>query len=526
MVTSLLLGATLLGEVAAEGFPAVINLGSLDGSDGFRLDGETVGDDFGFDAKAAGDVNNDGIDDVVVGAYRANHSGQSAGSSYVIYGRRSGFPATFPVSGLDGSNGFRLDGVAAGDRSGTSVSAAGDVNADGIDDLIIGAGGADPNGDRSGSAFVVFGRSGGFPATVPLAGLDGANGFRMNGVDAVDSAGRTVSDVGDINGDGIDDVIVGAYFASPNGFISGTAYVVFGKASPVLPVLELADLNGSNGFRMEGLGQFHRIGRSADGIGDINGDGIDDLIVGSYEANGLAGSSYVVFGRTSGFSALVDLAALNGGNGFRIDGASAQDLSGRSVSAAGDFNADGIDDLLIGADGYGFGSIRSGSGYVVFGRQAPFPAVLPLSSLDGSNGVRFGGESEDDDAGFSVGAAGDVNGDGIDDIIIGADSADSNGEDSGSSYVVFGSQLPFPAMIPLASLDGSNGFRLDGTASGDTSGWQVNDAGDINDDGVGDVIIGNLPGTPNGTLIGTSYVVFGRHVDRVFRDGFGQEVTR
>jgi hypothetical protein len=321
------------------------------------------------------------------------------------------------------------------------VSAAGDINGDGIDDLIIGADGADPNGSSSGSSSVVFGRTTPFPATLALASLNGSNGFRIDGVATSAFSGASVSAAGDINGDGIDDLIIGADGADPNGSRSGSSYVVFGRTTLFAATLALASLDGSTGFRIDGVAASDFSGDSVSAAGDINGDGIDDLIIGADGAdpNGSrSGSSYVVFGRTTLFAATLALASLDGSTGFRIDGVAASDYSGASVSAAGDINGDGIDDLIIGAFGADPNGSYSGSSYVVFGRTTPFAATLALASLDGSTGVRIDGVAASDFSGASVSAAGDINGDGIDDLIIGASSADPNGSDSGSSYVIFG----------------------------------------------------------------------------------------
>jgi len=142
------------------------------------------------------------------------------------------FPPTLDLSILDGTNGFRLAGV-AGDLSGRAVSRAGDVNGDALADLLIGAFGADPNGERSGASYVVFGRdtaqTGPFPASLALSSLDGTNGFRLNGVAALDFSGNAVSRAGDVNGDGLADLLIGAFGADPNGERSGASYVVFGR---------------------------------------------------------------------------------------------------------------------------------------------------------------------------------------------------------------------------------------------------------------------------------------------------------
>ena len=156
----------------------------------------------------------------------------------------------------------------------------------------------------------------------------------------------------------------------------------------------------------------------------------------------------------------------------------------------------------------------------MFGKATPFAATLALSSLNGTNGFRLDGVAADDRSGYWVSAAGDMNGDGHDDLIVGALNADPNGNSSGSSYVVFGKVTAFSATLALSSLDGTNGFRLDGVAAGDFSGQSVTAAGDINGDGRGDLIIGASGADPNGSYSGSSYVLFGRAPERIFNNGF------
>jgi hypothetical protein len=493
----------------------VVSLDSLNGTNGFRLDGVAAFDSSGGAVSAAGDVNGDGYADLIVGAESASPGGIiSAGSSYVVFGKAGGFAAATNLASLNGTNGFRLDGLVPLDHSGGAVSAAGDVNGDGFADFIVGAEWASPkSATAAGSSFVVFGKAGGFPAAMSLGSLNGANGFRIDGVAANNFSGHSVSSAGDVNGDGYADLIIGT---NPSSKYAGSSYVVFGKASGFSSTLNFSSLNGSNGFRITAGVSADHLGASVSSAGDVNGDGFDDLIVGAFGADpgnkADAGSSYVVFGKASGFAATLDPSTLNGTNGFRLDGALAGDQAGFSVSAAGDVNGDGYADLIVGASGADpAGKSGAGSSYVVFGKASGFAAALDLSSLNGANGFRLDGGAKYDSAGFSVSSAGDVNGDGFDDLIVGAFQADPNGKsNAGSSYVVFGKASGFSASLNLSTLSGKDGFRLDGAVSGDSSGVSVKAAGDVNGDGFADLIIGADGADPGGnTNAGSSYVLFG-----------------
>ena len=250
----------VLPQIAAAGFPANINLANLNGTTGFKLSGVAAGDASGISVSEAGDINSDGIADLIIGALFASPNGTASGASYVVFGKNPAtagdFPANLELSTLDGTTGFKLSGVAAHDYSGRSVNAAGDINGDGIADLIIGATGAGPN--YSGASYVVFGKdaaAGNFPANLELSSLDGTTGFKLSGT-AYDQSGYSVSAAGDINGDGIADLLIGAPSADPNGSYSGASYVVFGKdtaAAGNFPAnLELSRLDGTTGFKLSG----------------------------------------------------------------------------------------------------------------------------------------------------------------------------------------------------------------------------------------------------------------------------------
>ena len=426
----------------AGGFVSALDLSLLNGTNGFRIGGVDADDRFGESVSSAGDVNGDGFDDLIVGAYKGDAGAYNTGESYVVFGKPGGFTSILDLASLDGSTGFRLDGIDADDESGFSVSGAGDVNGDGFDDLIVGADFADAGtaNTEEGETYVVFGKSGGFASALNLSSLNSSNGFRLNGIDADDGSGISVSDAGDVNGDGIDDVIIGAWKADADASYAreGESYVVFGKSGNITSALDLSSLNGGNGFRIDGFDANDRSGWSVSGAGDINGDGFDDVIVGAFRGGSGAGESYVVFGKSGNFTSAIALSLLDGANGFRLEGTVPNDPSGVAVSSAGDVNGDGFDDLIIGAYLADAGTNHSGESYVLFGKSGGFAATLNLGALNGSNGFRLDGIDADDFSGYSVSGAGDVNGDGFDDLIIGAHHGDAGAVNSGESYVVFG----------------------------------------------------------------------------------------
>jgi len=368
----------------------------LSGSDGstlYTFDGDGAEDFFGVSVSGAGDVNGDGRADLIVGAPGDDNNGSRSGSARVF-------------SGIDGTTLYTFDGDTAGDNLGVSVSGAEDVNGDGRVDLIVGASRANNisiNGVSSGSVRV-------------LSGIDGSTLYTVNGDSNGERFGSSVSGAGDVNGDGRADLIVGALFDSNNGVSSGNARVLSG-------------IDGSTLHTFDGDAAFDEFGGSVSGAGDVDGDGRADLIVGAR------------FDAGPGFnngSARV-LSGSDGSTLYNFEGDGVNFQFGSSVSDAGDVNGDGFADLIVGAVFDRNTGVASGSATV-------------LSGIDGGTLYTFNGDSAGDQFGVSVSGAGDVNGDGLDDFIVGARFGGANG---GGYARVFVSQIvgvPEPSSASLLLL--------------------------------------------------------------------------
>lgn len=357
-----------------------VTLANLNGTDGFKLQGIADNDNAGRSVSAAGDVNHDGFDDILVGAPFAKEGGSGRGAAYVVFGRDV-WNAAVSLGSLNGSNGFKIPGVADGQNMGNAVSSAGDVNGDGFDDILIGSFHAAGGGADRGAAYLIFGKHTGFTASFDVTTLNGTNGGVFNGVGDSDEAGASVNSAGDVNGDGYGDFVIGAPLSGGVNNV-GSAYVVFGKSTPFAAANALGGLTGSNGFALIGTTKNTNTGTSVSGLGDLNGDGYGDLIVGADSVGGGTGAAYVVYGKASGFTQNFPLTTLDGLNGFSLTGIDLNDNAGRSVSGAGDVNHDGYADLIVGAPKAEAGGGSRGSAYVVFGGPSG-TQVQPTISTDG-----------------------------------------------------------------------------------------------------------------------------------------------
>ena len=447
------------------------------------VNGTMVNDVFGVSV-AHGEVNGDGYDDLIIGAYGAS---SGAGRAYVFFGG--------PTANLNGKNwdasyaNVTINGTNAGDSLGISVT-SGDVNDDSYDDLIIAAYGASPNGQtNAGQIYVFFGGP----------NLDGKNwdaassaNITINGTNAGDLLGAYVGS-GDFNGDNYDDLSMGGWAPDPNGVTAaGQVYVFFGGPNLDGKNWDAASAN----VTINGTNAYDYLGSSVSS-GDVNGDNYDDLITGALYAdpNGQsdAGQAYVFFGGPTEYldGKSWDAASAN----VTVSGTAAGDRLGYSVSS-GDVNSDGYSDLIIGA--YGAGSF-AGQVYVFFGSPTEYLDSKSWSAVDAN--VTIDGANANDYLGYSV-YSGDVNGDNYDDLIVGAFGA---ADYAGQAYVFFGGPTEY---LDGKSWDASSAnVTVSGTNEFDQLGISVA-SGDVDGDGYDDLIIGAIA-SPNGQhYAGQAYVFF------------------
>ncbi len=502
---------TACSPSAANGVSAIQDISNLVGSVGFEMEGLHPDGRFGYVVNGVGDINHDGFDDIAVCApWSTPGAVNENGEIYIIFGNDNYAP-DFDVRLLDGTNGFRVQGVNAEDRLGYGgANPAGDVNNDGIDDFIITTPYADPDSTNTGSAYVIYGKIGNFPADMSVDMLDGTNGFTLNGTNYWDNFGTTGGYAGDMNADGIDDFYVTADDTDFNGASSGTVYVIYGK-NHFPDTMDVDTFYIEHGFMINGKATDDNVGIAVGSLKDMNGDGRNDLAVGAFHANGDTGAGYVIFGKSGDFTDTLNVANLDGTNGFEILGKAVGDGLGTAIGDAGDLNADGLNDLYISAPKASVNSAAvAGQTYIIYGAATAFPATLDIATL-GERGFTINGIESSSFSGNSVCGPGDINGDGTDDLLIGAFLADGmTGFSTGEGYLLYGDVMGFPVELNLSNLDGTNGYKIHTNKAHGRLGFDVGSVGDFDGDGANDMLIGADFGAPEvAGQNGKAYLLYG-----------------
>lgn len=427
-----------------------IFLGSVTGlsaTPATTLNGVSSGDSFGWSAACAGDVNNDGYSDVIVGAWDV---GVFRGAAYLFLGSSTGLN-TSPASTVNGLVGIE-------DRFGWCVAGAGDVNGDGFSDVIIGAWGTPVGGTNKGQAYLYLGNGTGLPGT-PSTTLSGLN--------TNDEFGYNVSTAGDVNGDGYSDVIIGAIGVSAG---KGAAYLYLGAGSGLSSTIS-ATLNG--------VSTGDQFGISVTCAGDINGDGFSDVLVGAEVVSTSTGAAYLFQGSTTGLSASPSIT---------LSGLTISCSFGFSLASSGDINGDGYSDIVVGAPNL---SSNRGAAYTYHGSPDGLKITNNWQVLEAQGGANYG---------YSVASAGDVNSDGFSDVIVGAYIYTTVNSRDGKAFLYLGS---------AAGLSLTTSWTGIGTMANEYFGSCVAGAGDVNGDGYGDVLVGAYGYTNPQSEEGRAYLYYG-----------------
>lgn len=500
------------------------NLSDTLNAEATHFDGVSSGDLTGWSFAKAGDVNGDGLEDIIIGAPHDDTNGGNAGCAYVVFGSSDGStPELDDV--ISGNGGFVIYGESENDKAGFAVSGGHDVNGDGLDDLAIGAPFADPNEDESGKAYVVFGKSDTSAVDLSAVALDTDNsGFVMNGACLYDHAGGSIL-LGDVNGDGLADITIGEVRRNVNNNFSSQdsdgdgsmdtyddpyiVYTVLGKTDGnSIELADIADDSNDEGFAVKYSDRNATLGQywlpSVMSAGDFNTDGLMDVFIDSGILSNL--NKFLAFGKidtnTINFYDEDDGVTINTYKDISTFSYYEDDENhifflgvntspGYFKGPLGDVNADGLDDIAILAPDSGYASDWDlPRAYIIFGKTQS--SSVTLSAIEsGSGGFIIYNDSSNasyEDYDFIYGAisgAGDINGDGYDDIIIGEPDSD---EGNGRVYIVYG-KSDTDAIYLSEIVSTGEGFYSVGNAN-DYLGDYLASAGDYNGDGISDMLFG------------------------------------
>ncbi len=396
-----------------------------------------------------------------------------------------------PASGTLSLAEYAFLGENPGDYAAYWVATAGDVDGDGLDDILMGAYDEDTGGPGAGAVYLVLGSSLDSSGERSLAEAD----YKFVGEDAGDWAGIMVES-GDIDGDGRDDLLIGAYGDADHGPITGAVYVVLASSLGAELTIDLSDAD----YKLVGEDRNDFAGYAV-ASADVDGDGLDDILVGaSGEDTGgaNAGAAYVVLASSLDEASAIDLAEAD----YKFIGENPDSWAGYQLASAGDVDGDGREDIILGADDDD-GGVEAHAAYLILASSLETLVSGSTNSLAVAD-TKFVGETVWDWA-SQISSAGDVDGDGLDDLIIGAAGRDDAGVQSGAAYVVLGSSLGAEPFFDLSNAD----YKLVGEQPGAWAGAVVSDAGDVDGDGLADVLVGAYYYDGDHSYQGAAYVVLG-----------------
>ncbi len=477
---------------------------------GVAIYGRTDEDHMGFRVAHVGDVNGDGLDDVLTSAPFINASGVDTGRVYVIFGNEHP-DAISPEGAVNGDNGFVIQGSTPNERIGQLVDGAGDVNGDGLADIVFCDQQFTPDPQNlisAGRCYVVLGKTTGEPITTEQL-AEGDGGFVIDGAEQLDRIGYSVAGAGDVNGDGFDDLLIGAPFATYDydTFRNGAVYLVYGGAG--LGSMSLAAVeNGEGGRVYRPTEDNTRLGFSVAGLGDVDGDEVDDFAIGAL-GNGWDYNNPLPLGRVHVYSGDSPAPA------FSIVGWDEEDTVGGRIAAAGDVNGDELADILVGAPGARQDDLWGvGRAFVVFGKQGADDVMLSAVAQGEGGGFRIALETpiESWNIGDALAGVGDINSDGFDDIGLGVKRApggfDYYEPAPGRAYVIYGKDDAAAVMLEDAD-EGVGGFAFEGLSAGGDVGASMAGVGDVNGDRVADFLLAAPRHDHDAANNGAAYLMFG-----------------